>query len=166
MLTSYEKWRLFSYAFSNGLVNGEYRIVIINRELPTVTSLSFFQKRVHLIRFLHIFMFLDLKVFVFVWGFVDHCLSFCPFSFIHCIVDPTSIYGFWLSFWYLKTSLITSILKCELLFLCLFVDNIFLPNKTLSKIEISPWHMQGIRFYSPNTTFRCFRNLTQHGMYM
>jgi hypothetical protein len=25
--------------------------------------------------------------------FVDRCLSFCPFSFGHCIVCPTSIYG-------------------------------------------------------------------------
>jgi hypothetical protein len=27
--------------------------------------------------------------------FVDRCLSFCPFSFVHCVVCP-SIYGFWL----------------------------------------------------------------------
>ena len=29
--------------------------------------------------------------------FVDRCLSFCPFSFGHCIVCPSSICGFWLS---------------------------------------------------------------------
>ena len=29
--------------------------------------------------------------------FVDHCVSFCPFSFPHCIVCP-SINGFWLPF--------------------------------------------------------------------
>ena len=28
--------------------------------------------------------------------FVDHCLSFCPFSFGHCFVCPSLIYGFWL----------------------------------------------------------------------
>ena len=28
--------------------------------------------------------------------FVDRCLSFCPFSFGHCVVCPSSIYGFWL----------------------------------------------------------------------
>ena len=27
---------------------------------------------------------------------VDRCLSFCPFSFGHCVVCPSSIYGFWL----------------------------------------------------------------------
>ena len=27
---------------------------------------------------------------------VDICLSFCPFSFGHCVVGPSSIYGFWL----------------------------------------------------------------------
>ena len=26
--------------------------------------------------------------------FVDRCLSFCPFSFDHCVVCPSSIYGF------------------------------------------------------------------------
>jgi hypothetical protein len=28
--------------------------------------------------------------------FVDRCLSFCTFSFGHCVVCPSSIYGFWL----------------------------------------------------------------------
>jgi len=28
--------------------------------------------------------------------FVDHCLSFCTFSFGHCVVCSSSIYGFWL----------------------------------------------------------------------
>ena len=32
--------------------------------------------------------------------FVDLCVSLCPFSFVHCVVCP-SIYGFWLSLWYL-----------------------------------------------------------------
>ena len=31
--------------------------------------------------------------------FVDHGLSFCPFSFGHCV----SIYGSWLPLWYLQT---------------------------------------------------------------
>ena len=35
--------------------------------------------------------------------FVDRCLSFCPFSFGHCVVCSSSIYGFWLLLWYLKT---------------------------------------------------------------
>jgi hypothetical protein len=29
--------------------------------------------------------------------FVNRCLSFCPFSFCHCGVCPSSIYGFWLT---------------------------------------------------------------------
>ena len=37
--------------------------------------------------------------------FVDRCLSFCPFSFGHCVVCPSSIYGFWLPIWYLQTLL-------------------------------------------------------------
>jgi hypothetical protein len=35
--------------------------------------------------------------------FVDRCLSFCSFSFGHCVVCPSSIYRFWLPLWYLQT---------------------------------------------------------------
>ena len=37
--------------------------------------------------------------------FVDRCLSFCPYSFDHCVVCPSSIYGFWFPLWYLQTLL-------------------------------------------------------------
>jgi len=37
--------------------------------------------------------------------FVDCCLSFCTFSFGHCVVCPSSMYGFWLPLWYLQTLL-------------------------------------------------------------
>jgi hypothetical protein len=37
--------------------------------------------------------------------FVDRCLSFCTFSFRHCVVCSSSIYGFWLPIWYLQTLL-------------------------------------------------------------
>jgi hypothetical protein len=39
-----------------------------------------------------------------VW-FADRCLSFCPFSFGHCVVCSSPIYGFWLPLWYLQTLL-------------------------------------------------------------
>ena len=32
--------------------------------------------------------------------FVDRCLSFCTFSFSHCVFCCSSIYGFWLPLWY------------------------------------------------------------------
>ena len=35
--------------------------------------------------------------------FVNRCLSFCTFSFGHCVVCPSSIYEFWLPLWYLQT---------------------------------------------------------------
>ena len=35
--------------------------------------------------------------------FVDPYLSFCSFSFVHCIVCTSSNYGFWLPLWYLQT---------------------------------------------------------------
>ena len=34
--------------------------------------------------------------------FVDRCLSFSTFSFGHCVVCSSSIYGFWLPLWYLR----------------------------------------------------------------
>ena len=37
--------------------------------------------------------------------FVDRCLSFCTFSFGHCVVCSSSIYVFWLPLWYLQTLL-------------------------------------------------------------
>ena len=37
--------------------------------------------------------------------FVDRCLFFCTFSFGHCVVCSSSIYGFWLPLWYLQTLL-------------------------------------------------------------
>jgi len=39
--------------------------------------------------------------------FVDRCLSFCLFSFDHCVVCPALTYGFWLPPWYIQTLLIT-----------------------------------------------------------
>jgi len=38
--------------------------------------------------------------------FVDPCLSFCTFSFGHCVVCSSSMYGFWLPLWYLQTLLL------------------------------------------------------------
>ena len=37
--------------------------------------------------------------------FVDCCLSFCTFSFGHCLVCSSLIYGLWLPLWYLQTLL-------------------------------------------------------------
>ena len=37
--------------------------------------------------------------------FVDRCLFFYTFSFGHCVVCSSSIYGFWLPFLYLQTLL-------------------------------------------------------------
>ena len=36
---------------------------------------------------------------------VDRCLSFCSFSFGHCVFCSSSIYGFWLPLRYLQTLL-------------------------------------------------------------
>jgi len=38
--------------------------------------------------------------------FADRCLSFCTFSFGHCVVCSSSVYEFWLPLWYLQTLLV------------------------------------------------------------
>ena len=45
--------------------------------------------------------------------FVDHHLSFCTFSFGHCVVCSSSIYGFWLPLWYLQT-LLKIVVECKI----------------------------------------------------
>ena len=47
------------------------------------------------------------RSFVLYVCFVDRCLSFCPYSFGHCVVCSSSIYGFWKPLWYLQTLLTT-----------------------------------------------------------
>jgi hypothetical protein len=37
----------------------------------------------------------------------------CPFSFGHCVVSSSSIYGFWLPLWYLQTLLWTVTTFCQ-----------------------------------------------------
>ena len=54
-------------------------------------------------RFLIGFVLLDLLLYRVC--FVDRCLSFCPFSFGHCVVCPSLMYGFWLPLWYLQNLL-------------------------------------------------------------
>jgi hypothetical protein len=48
-------------------------------------------------RFLEGFVLLDSSLVLCVC-FVDRCLSFCTFSFSHCVVCSCSIYGFWYPF--------------------------------------------------------------------
>jgi len=43
--------------------------------------------------------------------FIDSCLSFCTFSFDHCVVCSSSIYGFWLPLWYLQILLILFVIS-------------------------------------------------------
>ena len=49
---------------------------------------------------------------------VDHCLSFCPFYFGHCVVCSSLLYGFWLLRWYLKNLIIKILLQSSLEFAC------------------------------------------------
>ena len=53
--------------------------------------------------------------------FVDRYLSFCTFSFGHCVFCPASIYGLWIPLWYLQT-----LLNILLYFHCLVFLNWYL----------------------------------------
>ena len=44
--------------------------------------------------------------------FVDRCLSFCTFSFGHCVVRSSLIYRFWLPLWYLLAIVLSVLLWC------------------------------------------------------
>jgi hypothetical protein len=52
--------------------------------------------------------------------FVDRCLPFCTFSFGHCVVCSSSIYGFWLPLWYLQTLLAKLNYQCFCLVVFIF----------------------------------------------
>jgi len=54
--------------------------------------------------------------------FVDRRLSFCPFSFGHCVVCSSSIYGSWLPLWHLQALLIisTCLVRYSYMHLCFF----------------------------------------------
>ena len=64
-------------------------------------------------------------------SFVDRCLSFCTFSFGHCVVCLSSIYGFVLSLWYLQTLLIH--------FNCMFPPSLY--NWMYCCFIILPFHL-------------------------
>jgi hypothetical protein len=51
--------------------------------------------------------------------FVDRCLSFCPFSFGHCVVCSSSTYWFRLPLWYLQTRITTCNMNVFFSLICL-----------------------------------------------
>jgi hypothetical protein len=57
---------------------------------------------------------------------VDSCLSFCTFSFGHCVVCSSAIYGFWWPLCYLQTLLVKKLcmqdMSCMNDFYCAFVN--------------------------------------------
>jgi hypothetical protein len=57
--------------------------------------------------------------------FVDCGLSFCTYSFGHCVVCSSSIYGFWFPLWYLQT-LLKDMLDCAQNYLLLLDQTISL----------------------------------------
>ena len=68
--------------------------------------------------------------------FVDRSLSFCTFSFGHCVVCSSSIYGFGLPLWYLQTLLI--ITKLESL---IILKSVGATTKVLNRIATNMFHL-------------------------
>jgi hypothetical protein len=72
--------------------------------------------------------------------FVDCCMSFCTFSFGHCVVCSSSIYGFWLPLWYLLAIVLSVLLR--------FTDSDYpcgifiLFQKRYTSMNISHVHLQ------------------------
>jgi hypothetical protein len=71
--------------------------------------------------------------------FVDCCWSFRTFSFGHCVVCFSSIYGFWLPLWYLQT-LFTHILCIKLKITFLQKKN---PPKETKKTLLTQLYVMG-----------------------
>jgi hypothetical protein len=71
--------------------------------------------------------------------FVDGWLSFCTFSFGHCVVCSSSIYGFWLPLWYLQT-LVGHVQ--------LYIHIIHLFNHFKNKYYFKVWSWKFLLFYS------------------
>ena len=63
---------------------------------------------------------------------VDRCLSFCTFSFCHCVVC-SSIYGFWLPIWYIQTLLYSIVFYSRVIFLltCCHQSRLIVYDQTL-----------------------------------
>ena len=86
--------------------------------------------------------------------FLDHCLSFCPFSFDHCVVWSSSNYGFRLSLWYLHT-----LLTCWLIFtFCPFsFDHCVVWSSSNYGFRLSLWYL--------HTLLTCWLIFTMEAFY-
>ena len=114
--------------------------------------------------------------------FVDRYLSFSSFSFDHCVVWP-SIYGFWLSLWYLKFTdsdypfrifkLFLQPLRLKYLrysiwsncmFNCKISDSRYQkkPNKTI-RLHLTVSNDVVSRLFIKFYTFNSFQHLTKNG---
>ena len=110
--------------------------------------------------------------------FVYRCLSFCTFSFGHCVVCSSSIYGFVITLWYLQTLLSLDpsfflipmkierklqIKQCQLSFetrlqiTCLKKINYYSVWHILTCTTPTPTNLQ-YSLYLPNVVFNLRRN--------
>jgi hypothetical protein len=92
--------------------------------------------------------------------FVDRCLSFCTFSFVHCVVCSSSIYRFWLPFWYLQTLAfylywLLNINKCKMGVFCNSSKYIVAPRLCDAVTKRTPLKTRGELRYSRRVSSSC-----------
>ena len=85
--------------------------------------------------------------------FVDRCLSFCPFSFCHYVVCPSSICRFWLPFWYLQT-LLNLLTKWYYIWIC-FLLHFCILNVQKDSLAYK-WNLFGYTFTSYESILSLF----------
>jgi hypothetical protein len=98
-------WNLLSHRDNNWLLNGIILSVSTDRNMQTLEEQELLTLPEHLsslLVFSGVRVTRSLVIYIYIY-FVDRCLSFCTFSFGHCVVCSSSIYGFWLPLWYLQT---------------------------------------------------------------
>jgi hypothetical protein len=90
--------------------------------------------------------------------FVDHCLFFCPFSFGHCVVCSSSIYGVWIPLWYLHIVSVLVLCVCfvdRCLSFCPFsFGHCVVCSSSIYGFWLPLWYFQTVLYKTkPNTNY-------------
>jgi hypothetical protein len=80
--------------------------------------------------------------------FVGRCLSFCTFSFGHCAVCSSSIYGFWLPLWYFQNRLWSELFNGNSEWFLIYVKWVIVLHMLYSKDEFEKKELNEASFQS------------------
>ena len=87
--------------------------------------------------------------------FVDRCLYFCTFSFGHCAVCSSSIYGFWLPLWYCQT-LLERTSTLWFIHVHTYITKTELKYQTINHEKKIPCYLYKVKSKSNMISFRCW----------